>query len=401
MLPWAVGLLLAAARAAPPATRLGGYAGQPDHYWLYPLAPRLAGTLEDHAAAVAALPLQEENGTSRRGARRALRAPVRYHAKAGSSATADSGAAARTTSPPGLGNIQPLDLLLGSSITGPFHSAAPPATPPPAEFLAEITDACPILVNFPASVRVGAPTGCSGARLGKWSQVAGEEILAWEEGCSLKSSLFPMLAYTTPTNATFGYSTAAVSLSGSFLELRDCKFRLLYTVHEKVYHDTSLINQVLCKRYGSCATGHTLAQYFIYDRLGKKIAETGYLTLFQSSWEVLDTEGGRIAKVERVGRWKPQEACSNRQKLWHLAYETEARSILTHPLHRWPVAMLVTMMSTRDLDRTSSGVVWPMPCSSFALAFVAVGLVGAVAILAAVLVYTRAFWPAAKRFIAP
>merc|ERR1740121_2475244 len=96
---------------------------------------------------------------------------------------------------------------------------------------------------------------------------------------------------------------------------------------------------------------------------------TAYIDLFQDSFPIMDAAGLKIADIAREGSWSPRDACNTtilpnseedipeQKKRWQLRFVESPPGIFGDMTQRWPVGMMVTMLSLRDLHRADSGFV--------------------------------------------
>jgi len=177
-------------------------------------------------------------------------------------------------------------------------------------------------------------------------------------------------------------------LTGNTFRLNDCVGYTRFFLDEKVYHVPGEPDAHACEIYGSC-DGSVFLQFIIRDHAGRKIAHTPYLRLFQSSFNIEDVNGLLVAQVERIGRWNPMsKTCSGQAHKWLVKFPDlgipGASALFPTAADRWPVAELVTIMSTRDGARLPSGLVGPSVCEMEKTGLLVVSLVFLVAAIGAV-----------------
>mmetsp|Transcript_6586 Transcript_6586/g.11923 ORF Transcript_6586/g.11923 Transcript_6586/m.11923 type:complete len:359 (-) Transcript_6586:99-1175(-) len=234
-------------------------------------------------------------------------------------------------------------------------------------------DPCPVLNSWPEKVEIDAPNPCNPlGSSGGWtssdsSGSAAPLVMTWSQQCSsVGAGLVPVTTYSLPTGGLFGTSQLVPSLTGNTIQLNDCVGYTRYYIDEKVYHVLGEPDAHACEIYGSC-DGSIFLQFIIRDRAGSKIAHTPYLRLFQSSFNIEDTNGLIVAHVERIGHWNPMsKMCSSKGHRWLVKFPDlampGASAIFPTPADRWPVAKLVTIMATRDSSRLASGLVATSVC---------------------------------------
>lgn len=260
-------------------------------------------------------------------------------------------------------DMQPLDTAVGNWIASSFL-APPTETPPPTQEALNLAYGCPVLLEYPMTMQLNAPTGCEESRYGNFShpQDPNKIVLKWSEVCDIRTAILPVVTYTTPDNQAFASSRTRFSFFGNTMEILDCGLNLQYTIEEKIYHQTKFTNPEVCEKYGSC-DGTVFLQYFIHDRTGAVIAETPYLNLFQDQFVIQEPGSGLlIATVERVGTWTPWEVCPKWEKLWAIKSAQAPPGVFGAAENRWPLAIMLNMMILRDADRTKSGMVMPSKC---------------------------------------
>lgn len=258
---------------------------------------------------------------------------------------------------------QPGDVGIGELLVNNLVEQ-PTVTPPPTQGSVDIAVGCPILEGWPASVEVTAPGPCQSRVGGHWTGPGGirggsEPIMTWEQKCWLQS---PSISYTMPSGDLFGSSATAGVLTDETTTLSDCRGNPKYTLEERVYHAEGQANPFLCKKYGSC-DGIIWIQYFLYDyATGDWVANTPFLQLFQSSFEVKDRKGNLIATLSHIGDWDPTGSeCQERR--WAVDFATrEPEQSFSTPAEQWPLAEMVTVISVRDSTRRPSGLLSPSMC---------------------------------------
>lgn len=269
-------------------------------------------------------------------------------------------------------------------------SAALPAKGDPA------LDPCPVLNEWPSKLEIDVPSPCTLAPSGSWStsEASPEDsaiplVMSWTQQCStLGGGLVPVTSYTLPSGGLFGSTQPVASLTGNTFRLNDCVGYTRFFLDEKVYHVPGEPDSHACEIYGSC-DGSVFLQFIIRDHAGRKIAHTPYLRLFQSSFNIEDVNGLLVAQVERIGRWNPMsKTCSGQAHKWLVKFPElgipGASSLFPTAADRWPVAELVTIMSTRDGSRLPSGLVGPSVCEMEKTGLLIASLVFLVAAVGAV-----------------
>lgn len=257
-------------------------------------------------------------------------------------------------------------------------------------------DPCPILNEWPSKLEIDAPSPCTLAPSGSWStsEASPEDpaiplVMSWTQQCStLGGGLVPVTSYTLPSRGLFGSTQPVASLTGNTFRLNDCVGYTRFFLDEKVYHVPGEPDSHACEIYGSC-DGSVFLQFIIRDHAGRKIAHTPYLRLFQSSFNIEDVNGLLVAQVERIGRWNPMsKTCSGQAHKWLVTFPElgipGASSLFPTAADRWPVAELVTVMSTRDGARLPSGLVGPSVCELEKTGLLIASLVFLVAAIGAV-----------------
>lgn len=271
-------------------------------------------------------------------------------------------------------DMQPFDTRLGDAIASSFL-APPTDTPPPSQEALNLAYGCPVLLGYPKSMQINAPTGCANEsiRMGNWSHPTDhKQVIQWTETCDLFTAIMPIVTYATPDGQAFASSRTRFSFFGNTMEILDCGLNLQYTIEEKIYHQTSYTDPDICKKYGSCS-GTVFLQYFLRDRLGTILAETPYIKLFQDSFVIQEPGSGLvIATVERVGAWSPWDKCPAWDKLWGLKYAQAPPGIFGQIENRWPIAVLLNMVILRDADRMKTGMVMPSYCEIVNVSILAV-----------------------------
>lgn len=274
-------------------------------------------------------------------------------------------------------DMQPFDTRIGNFIASSFL-APPTVTPPPTQAALDLAFGCPEILGYPNTVQLGAPTDCNAwknSRAGNFTASTGAMVLSWEEICDVRESMLPFVKYTHIDGQVLFHSKTRFSFFGSTMEILDCDpTNIRYTLEEKVYHQTSFVDQEVCKKYGSC-DGTVFLQYFMKNRQGKVVAETPYLTLFQNTFTVAEPGTGiAIAEVSRVGDWSPKDTCPKWDRLWSIKYATAPPAPFGEPKDRWPIAVMVNMLTLRDSDRRKNGMVTPSKCEIINVSVVSVGL---------------------------
>ncbi|CAK8997799.1 unnamed protein product [Durusdinium trenchii] len=258
-------------------------------------------------------------------------------------------------------------------------------------------DPCPVLNEWPSKLEIDTPNPCTLSPTGSWTTSEASFdgvplVMSWTQQCSkLGGGLVPITSYTLPSGGVFGSTQPVPSLTGNTFRLNDCVGYTRFFLDEKVYHVPGEPDAHACEIYGSC-DGSVFLQFLIRDHAGRTIAHTPYLRLFQSSFNIEDVNGLLVAQVERVDRWNPMsKTCTGEAHKWLVKFPElgipGASALFPTVADRWPVAELVTIMSTRDGSRLPSGLVAPSLCEVektglliFSIAFLVIA-VGAVAIL--------------------
>mmetsp|Transcript_91546 Transcript_91546/g.112117 ORF Transcript_91546/g.112117 Transcript_91546/m.112117 type:complete len:353 (-) Transcript_91546:106-1164(-) len=235
-------------------------------------------------------------------------------------------------------------------------------------------DPCPVLNEWPSKLEIDTPSPCTLTPSGSWStsEASSDDsgiplVMSWSQQCStLGGGLVPVTSYRLPSGGLFGSTQPVLSLTGSTFRLNDCVGNTRFFLDEKVYQVPGEPDAHACEIYGSC-DGTVFLQFIIRDHAGSKIAHTPYLRLFQSSFKIEDINGLLVAQVERIGRWNPMsKTCSGQAHKWLVKFPdlgiAGASPLFPTAADRWPAAQLVTIMSTRDGARLSSGLVGPSVC---------------------------------------
>lgn len=267
---------------------------------------------------------------------------------------------------------QPLDTAVGNYLISGFI-AQPTVTPPPTQASLDLAFACPALLTWPGEISVNAPDPCGSLEQGKWSK--GKDVqIQWSTSCIDTSSpgisppsVSPVTTYMVGNGDLFGSSQERQTLSGSFIEIRDCGGAVVYTVDEKIYKQAGKPDDDTCTKHKSC-DGVVYFQYFIKNAGGTVVALTPYTTLFQESFDITDTAGGKIATVARNG-WEPDDlkpVCSanGKPRLWNIKYAGSPPGLWAAATNQWPIAAFVTMMAQRDQYRQPDGQVLWSPCET-------------------------------------
>jgi len=310
--------------------------------------------------------------------------------------------------PPTLNPItdyQPMDTAVGNYIAAQFV-APPTLTPPPSQAAISLAYGCPVLLTWPGTVEVHAPTGCGGIRENMWTDPSGTNQMNWTETCSPEQSAMPMVTYHIPhpTDPTkkgdlFGYSKTQFSLYGTKIDLLDCGLNKVWTIEEKVYHHTGTKDGNLCalktkdakeaqaaaekaagegkKEEESMAKlsreramfdacdGQVYLQYFIYDGRMQLQALSPYIPNFASSFAMTTPGGIKIVDFSRMGGWSPKAVCPDYKKTWGLKYAGGVPGPFGDTTQQWVFAMMATMMSLRDEERRMDGMVSASGCEIY------------------------------------
>lgn len=275
-------------------------------------------------------------------------------------------------------NFQPVDAAIGSLAVESF---GPLPTEAPKGEVDGSLDPCPVLKDWPSVVEIDAPNPCNMLfpLRGNWTRNAksgssrtGLQMMNWATSCSaMGGGTVPVTSYTLPNGTAFGTSSLATTLFGTTVKLTDCTGYVRYHIDEKVYNVVGQTDDSACAQYGSCA-GTIYVQYFIRDWAGKEIARTAYLRLFQHAVKLQDVNGNLIAEAKRIGSWNPMShECNPRDphRKWQIKYPDASKvkgvsAVLSKPSDRWVMAQLVTIMSSRDHNRLSNGLVSPTACEA-------------------------------------
>lgn len=268
---------------------------------------------------------------------------------------------------------QPLDTAIGHFLISGFV-AQPTVTPPPSQSSLDLAFACPALLTWPGEVSVTTPDPCGSMSTGNWTGKDGSEQIQWATSCVDTSSpgitppsVSPVTTYTVGNGDLFGTSQVRQVWTGShvkdLIELRDCGGATLFSIEEKIYKQAGKADPDVCKKHKSC-DGILYFQYFMKNAAGKIVAITPYLTIFQESFEITDTLGGKIADVSRNG-WEPdvvpaKDDCDNEKpRLWELKYAGSPPGMWASVPNQWPIAAMMTMIAQRDATRQPDGsVLW-------------------------------------------
>lgn len=276
---------------------------------------------------------------------------------------------------------QPLDTAIGHYLVSGFMEE-PTVTPPPTQESMDLAFSCPILLNWPKEVAVLAPTPCASDGMGgyakttsgNWSNKDKKELLVnWETHCmdikgqaGMRGAATALTTYTVSNGFTFdvfGSSLSRRTPVGNFIELIDCGGVTRFKIDEKVYKQMGKPDDESCTKYKSC-DGVIYLQYFIKDARGVTVAMTGYNHIFQSSFDITDTTGVKIAHVSRNG-WDPipNEDCSAytgpELREWNLKFEKSPPGNWGAAVNQWPLAAMMTMLAQRDLLRQPDAqVLW-------------------------------------------
>jgi|Transcript_37924 hypothetical protein len=266
-------------------------------------------------------------------------------------------------------DAQPADTALGNFLTGSL-SGAPTATPPPLQAaLALMAGSCPILDQWPKVIEIEAPGPCQAESSGRWSAPptgsasAGVEMISWSQSCSLfAGGLAPTISYSAPGGAAFAMSSTAITLVGNKIEIYDCGGVLKYYLEERVYHESNMVDQDSCMKYNSC-DGTVWLQYFLRDASNKLVAHTGYLKLFEESYEILDATGLSLGMASRKGDWNPISKNCGGDRKWEFNFaDAMPPGPFADITQQWPLAVMVTVAAVRDASRRPSGLVAPSWC---------------------------------------
>jgi len=342
---------------------------------------------------------------------------------------------------------QPLDTRMGNFFLGGIVREAngvgavgvdkngnPTATallPPviPTQEMLNLAFGCPLLLAWPLEVSVSAPDPCHHMSSGTWTNLQDKSlIIDWKTKCvDLGSAANPIPSPSTVTTYTipgppgsgqsyaFGSSTEVKTLWGKRIELMNCGGGTVYTVEEKVYKFTGKPNRESCKKWGSC-DGIIMFQYFVKNAQGKVVAQSGYLNIFQSHFDITDPAGIKIAGVWRSG-WDPTPSggvnrnargeepnkCQKDTPLraWTLKFEKMPPGEWGVATAQWPLAAMMTMLSQRDETRQPDGSVMTTGCEAGKTVFFAVfGILGLLCCICVPLVFFLVCTPALKGFFA-
>jgi len=254
-------------------------------------------------------------------------------------------------------------------------------TPPPLQLPVHLQNACPLLLAWPRTVSVSVPDHCATAGWfdmgithsgGDWTDaISKNRVINWNTSCAEKGkmtsvpSLAPVTTFTVSTGGAsqdvFGSSTEYKGVFGNYIEISDCIGTPLFTLQEKVYKQEGKPDEDACNKYQSC-DGVIYVQYFVKDAQGKTVAMTGYLNIFQSSFDITDPNGIKIAHASRKG-WEPGSYdCSDARRDWVLRYEEAPPGMWALPMSQWPLAAMMTMVAQRDEMRQSNGMVLWSSC---------------------------------------
>lgn len=282
-------------------------------------------------------------------------------------------------------DFQPFDTAVGNWIASSFL-APPTVSPPPSQAALDLANGCPAMLNFPNTVNVVSPKQCSsGPREAAWTNTTKGPVLTYQESCAPVESVQPVTTYTLGDGQVFGYSKTRFSFTGNQMEMLDCNGELAFLLEEKIYHQTKVVNKASCDTYKSC-DGTVFLQYFLYNKYGRKIAETPFLNLFQNKITISSIdEKAPIADMSKD--WSPWTVCSDEMssseptKEWLVSYFPGAPGIFSDVVNRWPIAMMATIIAQRDQNRRANGMVTPTKCEIFnivvlsLIAFAGLGLV--------------------------
>lgn len=268
---------------------------------------------------------------------------------------------------------QPLDTAIGNYLISGFI-AQPTVTPPPTQASLDLAFACPALLTWPGEISVSAPDPCGEMDNGKWATKGGDVQIKWATSCiDLFSpgismpSVSPVTVYSVGNGDLFGSSQERMTLSGSQIEIRDCGGATVFTVEEKVYKQAGEADPDSCQKYRSC-DGVVYFQYFMKDMGGTVVALSPYTTIFQDSFDITDTAGGKIATVSRNG-WEPDDlkpVCSanTKPRVWNIKYASSPPGNWAAATNQWPLATFMTMLAHRDQYRQPDGRVLWSPCET-------------------------------------
>jgi len=293
---------------------------------------------------------------------------------------------------------QPLDTAIGYHFLSGFM-AQPTATPPPTQAVLDLAFGCPLLLSWPLEVAVTAPDPCHHMSSGTWTNLQDKSLLIdWRTDCVSAAGPIPsasaMTTYSLPGGYAFGSSIEKKTLWGKRIELIDCGGVTVYTVEEKVYKYTGKPNREACKKFGSC-DGIIMFQYFIKNAQGIVVAQSGYLNIFQSKFDITDPAGIKIAGVWRSG-WDPTPSGADPNKCqkdtpartWTLKFEKSPPGEWGVATSQWPLAAMMTMLSQRDETRQPDGSVMVSNCeTSKTIAFFVVGILGLLCCICVPLVF--------------
>merc|ERR1719199_424596 len=270
-------------------------------------------------------------------------------------------------------DVQPIDTDIGLQMVGPFFPA-PTVTPPPTQDAVNLAFSCEAILAWPQQLQVSVPKDCGSSwwpygtlGQGSWSATGDNvQAMTWEEECRPWTwfSMLPTVRYNFPSGSFFGYSRTKWTLVGNRMELVDCSLQVAYTIDEKVIKQTGKVDTRACRDYGSC-DGTVYLQYMIYDKSMTLVATTPFLTLFQNTFTISDPAGLEIAKITRMGDWKPATPdCSDGASptQWLIQYATTPPGVFLNVNNQWPIAEMMNMFGARDAQRRPSGMVFPTKC---------------------------------------
>lgn len=265
-------------------------------------------------------------------------------------------------------DMQPMDTKIGNYFVSRMV-ASPTMTPPPSQAAIDLAYGCPVLLNWPVEVAVGAPDPCStkvgGDISANWT-ADGSPILSYTESCAVfdlaNRDASPLVSYQLPNGDFLGASQEKTVLKGVTLELRDCQYSTRYVMNERVIHQSGTPDDNACEKYGSC-DGVVYVQYILKDALDQVVAITPYLNLFPESFQINDVAGNEIATASRSG-WDPVHVdCANKvDRHWLLRFATSPAGIFSKPAERMWIAQMLTMIALRDSKRKSNGMVEMSDC---------------------------------------
>lgn len=268
-------------------------------------------------------------------------------------------------------DMQPLDTAVGHYLISGFIEQ-PTISPPPTQMSLDLAFGCPALLTWPSEVAVTAPDLCAELGRGNWTNGNGDLLMTWEKACFQQNTqqmasqgVFnqlnpnPVVTYKMPNGDLFGSAQESFGWVNSIV-LRDCGGGVVFTIEEKRIKQEGKANEKICEKYRSC-DGVVYLQYFVKDKTGEVVAETPYLTIFQETFTIFAPGGAiPIAKVSRNG-WDPPipaADCANANpRVWNIKYESSAPGIWAAVANQWPIAVMMTMLSRRDMNRRPDGSV--------------------------------------------